>query len=59
MKYFHFLYPGHFIQLLLMWKRGFNGALLGMNQFGLRKPVKNDEKYFLIHLKSYFLSQNI
>ena len=36
------------------------GALSGLRQFlATGTPLKNDEKYFLVHLKSSFRSQDI
>ena len=38
----------------------FNSTLSGLKQFfSNRKPFKNDEKCFLLHLKSSFRSQDI
>ena len=37
----------------------FKHALSGLRQFLAIKPFKNDEKYFLFHLKSFFDSQDI
>ena len=45
-----------------MRSRKFEGALSGMRQetsFSNWMPFKNNEKYFLPHLKSYFRSQSV
>ena len=43
-----------------MGKAEIKGALSGLRQlFSNWKPLKNDEKCFLFHLKSFFRSQDI
>ena len=38
---------------------GIKGALTSKTIFGNLKPFQNDEKCFLFHLKSFFLSEDI
>ena len=39
-------------------KETLKGALSDLRQFPSQKPFKNDERYFLFHLKSLFRSQD-